>query len=85
MFRLTMAVLKVSTSHVTTWSNCFTLAEETLVDVALDLGLPPVLHERNPGDHEVTVRELDAAEITQEELLGHSLQFTVVSINHMTN
>ena len=45
-------------------------AKETLVDVALDLGLPPVLHERKPGDHEVTLRELDAAELTQEELLG---------------
>eukprot|EP00438_Fugacium_kawagutii_P005309 Skav231739 [mRNA] locus=scaffold638:212256:216236:- [translate_table: standard] len=43
--------------------------KETLVDVALDLGVPPVLHERNLQDNEVAIRELDAADITQEELL----------------
>eukprot|EP00435_Cladocopium_sp_Y103_P000117 s3282_g1.t1 len=44
---------------------------ETLVDVALDLGLPPVLHERKPGAHganEVTRREVRADELTEEEL-----------------
>ncbi|CAL1140140.1 unnamed protein product [Cladocopium goreaui] len=44
------------------------LNPETLVDVALDLGVPPVLHERKAGAREVSRRELRADELTQEEL-----------------
>ena len=44
------------------------------MDVALDLGLPPVLHERKPGAREVSRRELVSAdELTQEELLGGAM------------
>lgn len=48
-------------------------AKETLVDVALDLGVPPVLHERKAGAREVSRRELRADELTQEELLGGAI------------
>lgn len=33
------------------------------MDVALDLGVPRVLHERNLEDNEVAIREQDAADI----------------------
>ena len=43
------------------------------MDVALDLGVPPVLHERKAGAREVSRRELRADELTQEELLGGAM------------
>lgn len=35
----------------------------------MDLGLPPVLHERKLGENNVTRRCLQAADITQDEFL----------------
>ena len=46
---------------VSTLSSSQRLSKETLVDVALDLGRPPVLHERKPGDREVSRRKLKAS------------------------
>ena len=77
-------VLLLSMPVVSTLSSSQRLSKETLVDVALDLGRPPVLHERKPGDRKVSRRKLKAAELTQEELLGRSGQCFIASFRVTT-